>query len=31
MGTIFPWIISFTIVVSLCMIGLIVDKITKKR
>ena len=31
MGTIFPWIISIAIVVSLCMIALIVDNITKKR
>jgi hypothetical protein len=31
MGTIFPWIISLAIVVSLCIIGLIVDNITKKR
>ena len=31
MSTIFPWIISFTVVVGLAVIALIVDEITKKR
>jgi hypothetical protein len=31
MSTIFPWIISFAVVVSLAVIALIVDQITKKR
>jgi hypothetical protein len=31
MSTIFPWIISFAIVVGLAVIALIVDQITKKR
>ena len=31
MSTIFPWIISFTVVAGLIIIGLIVDYITKER
>jgi hypothetical protein len=31
MSTIFPWIISFAVVVSLLLIALIVDYITKER
>jgi hypothetical protein len=31
MNTIFPWIICFTAVMGLAIIGLIVDQITKKR
>jgi hypothetical protein len=31
MSTIFPWIIVFTVIVGLAVIGLIVDQITKQR
>ncbi len=31
MGTIFPWMISFTFVIGLTIIVMIVDHITKKR
>ena len=31
MGTIFPWMLSFTIVIGMGIIGMIVDQITKKR
>jgi len=31
MGTIFPWIISFTVVIGMCIVLMIVDQITKKR
>jgi hypothetical protein len=31
MATIFPWIICFTSIVGMCIVGMIVDQITKKR
>jgi len=31
MSTIFPWIISFAVVVLILIISMIVDQITKKR
>ena len=31
MGTIFPWIFGFAVVVLGCIIMMIVDEITKKR
>jgi hypothetical protein len=31
MGTIFPWLFSFAVVIAGCIVMMIVDQITKKR
>jgi hypothetical protein len=31
MSTIFPWVVVFTVIVGLGVVGLIVDYITKER
>jgi hypothetical protein len=31
MGTIFPWLFGFSLVIAGCIVMMIVDQITKKR